>query len=53
MGHHLSSATATLNVKTVPNVLVRPEIRFDHSNQRVFASKQDQMTFGLSAAYIF
>jgi Putative beta-barrel porin-2, OmpL-like. bbp2 len=53
MGHHLSSATATLNVKTVPNVLVRPEIRFDHSNQRVFASKHDQMTFGLSAAYIF
>ncbi|MCC6244065.1 MAG: outer membrane beta-barrel protein [Gemmatimonadaceae bacterium] len=53
VGHRLSSATATLNVKTVPNVLVRPEIRFDHSNQRVFASKNDQMTFGLSAAYIF
>jgi hypothetical protein len=51
--HHLASATATLNVKSFPGMLIRPEVRYDWSNQRVFAAHQQQVTFGLSAAYLF
>jgi Putative beta-barrel porin-2, OmpL-like. bbp2 len=51
--HRLASATATLNIKAVPNVMLRPEVRFDRSNQLVFAQKTSQFTLGLSAAYIF
>lgn len=51
--HRLSSATATLNVKTVPNVLLRPELRFDRSNLPVFSSSSQQVTIGFSAAYLF
>jgi hypothetical protein len=51
--HRLASATATLNLKTVPNVLLRPELRFDRSNMPVFKSKQSQVSVGFSAAYTF
>ena len=51
--HKLGSATATLNVKSFPSVLLRPEVRFDRSNQLVFGSRNGQFTFGLSAAYLF
>jgi hypothetical protein len=51
--HHLSSATATLNVKKFPGILLRPELRYDHSNQMVFKSRESQVTLGLSAAYLF
>jgi hypothetical protein len=51
--HRLASATATLNVKSFPGMLIRPEVRYDWSNQRVFATHQQQVTFGLSAAYLF
>ena len=51
--HTLSSATATLNIKGFPNVLIRPEIRFDKSNQGVFNSKTSQFTVGLGATYIW
>ncbi len=51
--HRLGSATATLNVKSFPNMLLRPELRFDRSNQLVFGSKTSQFTFGMSAAYLF
>lgn len=54
LSHHLSSATATLNVKAVPHVLLRPELRFDRSNLPVFpAQNQQQVSFGLSASYLF
>ncbi len=52
-GHRLSSATATLNLKTMPNVLIRPELRFDRSNQQVFAARNQQFSVGLSATYLF
>jgi hypothetical protein len=51
--HTLSSATATLNIKSFPNVMIRPELRFDTSNQAVFNSKKSQFTIGLGATYIF
>ena len=51
--HTLSSATATLNIKGLPNVLLRPELRFDKSNLGVFNSKKSQFTVGLGATYIW
>jgi hypothetical protein len=51
--HRLGSATATLNVKSFPKMLLRPELRFDHSNQPVFGAKTSQFTFGMSVAYLF
>ena len=52
-GHRLSSATGTLNIKAVSNVLIRPELRYDRSNMKVFANHSSQFTIGLSAAYVF
>src|SRR6266513_1546209 len=43
--------TGTLNMKTWPNVLVRPELRYDHSNLTPFNGKTGQVTFALSVAY--
>ncbi len=51
--HQLSSATATLNIKSVPNVLLRPEVRLDRSNRDVFNAKRSHVTLGLGAAYSF
>ena len=53
-GNNVSTGTATLNVRTWEGMLVRPEIRYDHSNVvDAFGKSSDQVTFGLSAAYLF
>lgn len=53
-GNKVSTGTATLNVRAWEGMLVRPEIRYDHSTiADAFGEKSDQVTFGLSAAYIF
>jgi hypothetical protein len=51
--HKLTSLTGTLNLKTWPNALVRPELRFDNSNLAVFDGSESQITLGLSIAYLF
>jgi hypothetical protein len=51
--HKLWSLTGDLNVKTWANVLVRPEVRYDHSSFTVFNGKGDQLSVALSAAYSF
>jgi hypothetical protein len=51
--HRLASATATLNLKAMPGVLLRPELRYDRSNASDFASYGNQFTFGLGAVYLF
>ncbi len=51
--HRLASATATLNLKALPGVLLRPEVRYDRSNQSDFASRGNQVTLGLSAVFLF
>jgi hypothetical protein len=48
-----SIASSTLSVKRFSGLLLNPEVRDDWSNQRVFATRQQQVTFGLSAAYLF
>jgi hypothetical protein len=46
----LSSLTATLNLRPATGILVRPEIRYDHSDQTAFDGHGDQMTFAIGAA---
>jgi hypothetical protein len=54
---HIGSATTTLNVKTWPHALVRPELRFEHSSQDDFGNPGDlsktQLTIGLALSYVF
>ncbi|HEY4955848.1 MAG TPA: outer membrane beta-barrel protein [Gemmatimonadaceae bacterium] len=52
-GQKFGSATATLNIKSWAHALVRPEIRYDHSDLSVFKGKDSQITFGLGYSYIF
>jgi hypothetical protein len=52
-GMKIGSGTATLNIRRWPNMLVRPEIRYDRSDLPAFDGKQDQFTFALSAAYLY
>ncbi len=51
--HTLWTATGTLNIRTWPSVLVRPEVRYDHSNLTPFDGKQSQTTVALSVAYLY
>jgi putative OmpL-like beta-barrel porin-2 len=51
--HKLWSGTATLNVRSWANVLVRPEIRYDHSSRAPFDGGADQVVLGLGMAYVF
>jgi hypothetical protein len=51
--HRFGSGTATLNVKSWSNVLLRPELRFDRSNLPVFDGKRDQLTAAFGVAYLF
>ena len=52
--NELESYTLTLNCRQWSNVLLRPEIRFDHSSlSKAFGSSRDQVTLGFSAAYLF
>ena len=52
-GHRLSSGTITLNIKSFPNVMIRPELRFDKSNRDVFNAKKTQFTVGFGTTYTF
>lgn len=49
----LWSLTGTLNLKTWASGLVRPEVRYDHSNLNVFNGETAQFTFALSVAAMF
>ncbi len=53
VAHKLWSLTGTLNVKTFPNVLLRPEVRYDHSNFPVFNGNSGQASVALSVAYLY
>lgn len=51
------SGTATLTIKTVEHLLIRPEVRFDHSNQADYGPaatpSKNQVTFALGTSYLF
>jgi hypothetical protein len=56
-GHKFGSATLTLNIKVFPAALIRPEIRYDRSNQAFYGEpadlSKDQLSIGLGASYMF
>jgi hypothetical protein len=52
-GQELTTVTATLNIRAWPDALVRPEVRYDHSNLVAFDGERAQVTFALSVAYLF
>jgi hypothetical protein len=53
-GPELYSSTLTLNLKPIDNVQVRPEIRWDHSDEPgTFNGNRDQFTLGMGVAYLF
>ncbi len=47
------SATATLNIKTWPSAVVRPEIRYDRSSLAAFGGKKDQITVAMALTYLY
>jgi hypothetical protein len=49
----LWSLTGTINIKAFAGALVRPEVRYDHSNLVVFDDQTSQVSFALSVAYSF
>jgi hypothetical protein len=49
----LWSLTGTLNMKAWAGGLVRPEVRYDHSNLDVFNGEASQFTGALSVAFLF
>jgi len=51
--HKFGSGTVTFNVKAWPNLLFRPEFRFDSSNQQVYNGNKGQVVLSASAAYLF
>jgi len=52
-GNELSSLTATLNIRSWPSALIRPEVRYDHSNLLAFDGNRSQISVALSVAYLF
>jgi hypothetical protein len=49
----LGSLTATLNLRPVTGLIVRPEVRYDHSDQLAFDGHDDQVTFAIGGACTF
>ena len=53
----IGSATVTVNVKSWPHALVRPEIRVEHSSRNDFGNpgslRPTQVTIGLALSYLF
>jgi len=43
----------TLNIRAWPNLLVRPEVRYDKSSLAAYDGNKDQVTFAASASYQF
>ena len=52
-GQKFGSATATLNIRTWPNAIVRPEVRYDRSALAAFNAKKDQVSVALGVAYLY
>jgi hypothetical protein len=52
-GQKFGSGTATLNIRTWPNAVVRPELRYDRSTLAAFDGKKNQVTLALAVAYLY
>lgn len=51
--HRFGSVTATLNWRPVKSLLLRPEVRFDSSNQDVFDGDSSQVSVQAAVSYLF
>lgn len=50
----IETLTMTVNCREWTNVLVRPEIRYDHSSvHNAYGDSKDQVSLGISTAYLF
>jgi hypothetical protein len=52
-GQTLTSATATVLLRRIPDLLIRPELRYDRSTLDVFDGHREQWTIALGAAMTF
>src|SRR5690348_4795670 len=52
-GQKFGSATATLNIRSWPDAVVRPEVRYDRSTLGTFSGKKDQVSVALAVAYLY
>jgi hypothetical protein len=52
-GQTLTSLTATLTIKSWPSVLLRPEVRYDHSTLAVFDGAASQLSVACGVSYLF
>ncbi len=52
-GQKFGSATATLNIRSWPDAVVRPEVRYDRSTLATFNGKKDQVSVALAVAYLY
>ncbi|HXI84096.1 MAG TPA: outer membrane beta-barrel protein [Verrucomicrobiae bacterium] len=53
-GPELCSSTLTLNYKPIDNVQIRPEVRWDHSDEPgTYNGNRDQFTIGMGVAYLY
>jgi putative OmpL-like beta-barrel porin-2 len=52
-GQKLGSATATLNIRSWPDAVVRPEVRYDRSTLATFNGKKDQVSVAVAVAYLY
>jgi hypothetical protein len=52
-GQRFGSATATLNIRSWPNAVVRPEVRYDRSTLTAFNGQRDQVSVALAVAYVY
>jgi hypothetical protein len=53
VGQIVSGVAGTLNLKPLDGLLVRPEVRYDHSTAAVFDGHADQWTLALSAGCVY
>src|SRR6184192_3752079 len=52
-GQKFGSGTATLNIKTWPSAVLRPELRYDRSTLAAFGGKKDQITVAMALTYLY
>lgn len=52
-GLKVGSGTLTLNVRAWPQVILRPEFRYDRSDLNAFGGKKDQASVSISTAYLY
>ena len=52
-GNRIWEVTLTGNIKIRENLLVRPEIRYDKTDDEVFAGSDNQLTTAIAVAYMF